>query len=274
MIRFSKMHGLGNDFVVIDGVNQKFKPTAKLIKQMGDRHTGIGFDQLLLLEKTDLPEVDFNYRIFNADGSEVAQCGNGARCIALYIREMKLKSGNYFVVATKNQKIELTLHDELVTVTMGVPSFLPKNIPFLVPEQADAYEVEFDDASIEFTVVSIGNPHAVIRVEDLALVQVDIIGGAFQEFEQFPEQVNVGFMQIENNQHILLRVFERGVGETLACGSGACAAVVVGIKHGWLQGKVQVDMPGGSLWVHWLGAGEQVELTGPATFVYHGEWLA
>ena len=276
-LKFSKMHGLGNDFMVIDGTRQTFRPDAAQIQAWADRHTGIGFDQLLLVEKTDTPDVDFRYRIFNADGGEVEQCGNGARCFVKFVSEHGLTDKRAIRVETARGIIEPSLNDNgLITVNMGQPQFAPQDVPFVLRsgEQAGekSYIVVNELDSAQMSLLSMGNPHAVMLVEDTASAPVAEWGAALQNHPRFPARVNVGFMQIVDAHHIRLRVFERGSGETQACGTGACAAVVSGVRWGLLAAgeDVRVSLPGGDLYIRWA-EGEPVWMTGPAVTVFEGE---
>ena len=270
-LRFTKMHGLGNDFVVIDAVRQDVHLDPERIRFLCDRHFGIGCDQLLLVEASGDPRARFRYRIFNADGSEVAMCGNGARCFARFVREEGLADEDEITVQTAAGLI--TLHHEpggQVRVNMGVPRLEPAEIPFEALGRAPAYDLQLDGETVRIGAVSLGNPHAVLRVEDVARAPVERLGPVIESHPRFPERVNVGFMEVVGRDHIRLRVFERGVGETLACGSGACAAVVVGRVQGLLDETVAVDLPGGRLTVRWAGEGEPVWMTGPAQTVFKG----
>lgn len=276
-LKFSKMHGLGNDFMVIDGTRQTFRPDAAQIQAWADRHTGIGFDQLLLVEKTDTPNVDFRYRIFNADGGEVEQCGNGARCFVKFVSEHGLTDKRTIRVETARGIIEPSLNDNgLITVNMGQPQFAPQDVPFVLRsgEQAGekSYIVVNELDSAQMSLLSMGNPHAVMLVEDTASAPVAEWGAALQNHPRFPARVNVGFMQVVDAHHIRLRVFERGSGETQACGTGACAAVVSGVRWGLLAAgeDVRVSLPGGDLYIRW-SEGEPVWMTGPAVTVFEGE---
>ncbi|TRW93330.1 diaminopimelate epimerase [Candidatus Methylobacter oryzae] len=272
MINFTKMHGLGNDFVVIDAINQQIALTPEQIRQLSDRHFGIGFDQLLLVEKAVNANADFKYRIFNADGSEVAQCGNGARCFARFVRDKKLSDKDEVCVDTDSGQLILRFDDNnLITVNMGIPKHAPSEIPLLADEESRFYTVVVNDIEKAFGAVSMGNPHAVIQVTDIKTAPVAELGKALENHAFFPERVNVGFMQVVDRQHIKLRVFERGAAETLACGSGACAAVVIGIEHNLLDHTVRVDLPGGTLTINWPGRGEPVLMTGPAISVFEGQ---
>lgn len=271
------MHGLGNDFMVVDGISQAFNPQEAPLARWADRHTGIGFDQLLLVEAPDSEGVDFRYRIFNADGSEVEQCGNGARCFVRFVSDKGLTGKRKIVVQTARGIILPELLDNgLVTVNMGRPRFAPSEIPFVAQhgEKADAltHMILVGLESVPVSCVNMGNPHAVIVVEDSALAPVAVWGETIESHEQFPERVNIGFMQVVNNKRIILRVFERGVGETQACGTGACAAVVAGRRLGLLDtdDSVEVELPGGKLYISWRPGGD-VMMTGPAETVFEGE---
>jgi diaminopimelate epimerase len=274
-LQFSKMHGLGNDFMVIDGVRQNLPANdlplpAERIRTLADRHFGIGFDQLLVVQPASAPGVDFRYRIFNADGSEVNQCGNGARCFARFVRDQGLTDKDSIRVETASGQMTLNLTDDgQVTVDMGAPRWTPKDIPLNASEEADTYFIVAGKQAFEVGAVGLGNPHCVLLVENVDTAPVETVGPLLESHPDFPERVNVGFMQIVNRGHIRLRVFERGSGETLACGSGACAAVVVGQRRGFLDDTVQVDLPGGSLSICYTGQGG-ILMTGPAAHVYDG----
>ncbi|WP_038319460.1 diaminopimelate epimerase [Kingella kingae] len=276
-LKFSKMHGLGNDFMVIDAINQTFEPRAEQIAQWANRYTGIGFDQLLVVEKAQSDDVDFRYRIFNADGGEVEQCGNGARCFVKFVTEQGLTDKPEIVVETARGIIKPRLNDDgLVTVNMGQPRFAPDDVPFVLRsgEKADGktFIVVNGIDSAEMSLVSMGNPHAVMLVGDVATAPVENWGNALQNHARFPARVNVGFMQIVDAQHIKLRVFERGSGETQACGTGACAAVVSGVRLSLLTAgePIRVSLPGGDLYISWQDGGD-VMMTGPAVTVFTGE---
>lgn len=276
VLKFTKMHGLGNDFMVIDGIIQHFDPAAAPIAEWADRHRGIGFDQLLLVEAPPLPEAEFGYRIFNADGSEVEQCGNGARCFARFVHEKGLSRNRRIKVATAKGLIVLNLQENgLVTVDMGEPRLAAADIPFAPApgEAADAlwHEIGLDGASVRFSCVNMGNPHAVLAVDDVHRAPVAEWGARLERHPQFPERVNVGFMQVLDAHHIRLRVFERGTGETQACGTGACAAAVAGMRAGLLarHGAVCVSLPGGDLQIEWA-ADNHVLMAGPAATVFEG----
>lgn len=267
------MHGLGNDFVVLDLITQNHTVTPELARRLADRRFGVGCDQVLLVEPPTRPDVDFRYRIFNADGSEVNQCGNGARCFARFVRDHKLTGKEHLLVETGAGVIELALKKGLVEVNMGVPRMEPAEIPFAAQSRQITYTLQIDGRTIELSAVSMGNPHAVIVVDDVDNAPVAELGEAFQQDPRFPEQVNVGFMQVVDRRHIRLRVFERGAGETLACGSGACAAVVAGRLRGLLDESVVAALRGGELHIRWAGDGEAVLMSGPATSVYEGQIL-
>ncbi len=274
LIHFSKMHGLGNDFVVIDNITQNVFFSKEKIAKLADRNFGIGFDQLLLVEAPYDPEQDFHYRIFNADGSEVAQCGNGARCFARFVRDKGLINRNKISVSTKSGRMILYLEkDGNVTVNMGKPILEPDKVPFKANKQEITYIIRENDQTFFCGVVSMGNPHCVLEVEDIDNIDVDSMGALLGKHERFPEGVNVGFMQIINKNEIKLRVYERGAGETLACGSGACAAVVVGQIQNKLGHDVKVTLPGGELKIRWQGADSMLKMTGPAEQIYDGQIL-
>lgn len=270
-LRFTKMHGLGNDFVVIDAINQTAELNPDRVRRLADRRRGVGCDQVLLVERPGHPEAEFRYRIFNADGGEVGQCGNGARCFARFVRDKGLTTSDRIPVETSAGLIELQLQtDGRVTVNMGQPRLEPADVPFEAPKRATVYPLEVDGRTLEIGTVSMGNPHAVLRVDSVEHTPVADLGPKIERHPRFPERVNAGFMEIVDAGHIRLRVFERGAGETLACGTGACAAVVVGRLQGLLQAEVVVSLPGGDLMVSWLGEGTPVLMTGPATSVFEG----
>ncbi|MBD9396760.1 diaminopimelate epimerase [Pseudomonas sp. PDM11] len=272
LLRFTKMHGLGNDFMVLDLVSQHAHIQPKHAKQWGDRHTGIGFDQLLLVEPPQHPDVDFRYRIFNSDGSEVEQCGNGARCFARFVLDKRLTVKKNIRVETKGGIIELNVRaDGLITVDMGAPRLAPEQIPFQADGEALSYSVEVDGRSHELAAVSMGNPHAVLRVDDVDGAPVHELGVKLEHHPRFPQRVNVGFLQVIDRQRGRLRVWERGAGETQACGTGACAAAVAAIRQGWMDSPVQLELPGGKLHIEWAGPGQPVMMTGPAVRVYEGQ---
>ena len=271
-LRFTKMHGLGNDFILIDGVTQPLRLSAEQIRQLSDRHFGIGFDQLLLVEPPDRPDVDFRYRIFNADGGEVEQCGNGARCFARFVRDQKLTNKRLIRVQTQKGVLELRVTREgRVVVNMGVPQLEPEAIPFEAEQRQITYTLEAGGQQYEIAAVSMGNPHAVLLVEDVDSAPVETLGPILESHPRFPERVNVGFMQVQARDRIRLRVFERGAGETLACGTGACAAVVAGVLRGLLDHRVEVAVRGGSLVIEWPGEGAPVMMEGPAARVFEGQ---
>ena len=272
MINFTKMHGLGNDFVVIDAINQRISLTSEQIRFMADRHYGIGFDQLLLVEKPASDNADFKYRIFNADGGEISQCGNGARCFARFVRDKKLSDKEEICVDTGSGQLLLRFDESgLITVNMGIPKHKPAEIPLLAEQAPNhLYTVSVDGIETTFGSVSMGNPHAVIQVNDVKTAPVADLGRALESHPAFPERANIGFMQVINRNHIKLRVYERGTSETLACGSGACAAAVIGIGQNLLDDKVCVELPGGKLKISWSGHGEPVFMTGPALSVFDG----
>ncbi len=273
MLKFSKMHGLGNDFIVINAIEQTVELTSGQIQFLSDRRFGVGCDQLLLVEKPQSAEADFRYRIFNADGSEVAQCGNGARCFARFVRDNGLTDKDTITVETASGLIYPTLQaDGSVTVDMGKPIFEPENIPFIAEQQATTYMLAIaEHGKKEISAVSMGNPHAVMLVDDVDKAPVLELGPLIESHERFPERVNAGFMQLIESDLIRLRVFERGSGETSACGTGACAAVVSGIKRGLLNNNVTVALPGGELQISWPDEDASVWMTGPAQHVFDGE---
>ncbi|HWV15305.1 MAG TPA: diaminopimelate epimerase [Cellvibrio sp.] len=271
-LRFSKMHGLGNDFIVIDGISQSVRLSPEKIRQLSDRHFGIGCDQLLLVEHPENPEMDFRYRIFNCDGSEVENCGNGARCFAVFVRERRLTGKNKIKVETFGGNIELNVADNgEVSVDMGVPRLLPNEIPFVAESRSVTYAVDVGGQTLDISAVSMGNPHAVTLVDNVKTAPVEILGPLVEHHPRFPQRVNAGFMQFISASEIDLRVYERSAGETLACGTGACAAVVAGRLRGLLSEHVKVNLPGGSLHIRWAGEGHPVLMTGPATTVFHGQ---
>ncbi|MGN2393039.1 diaminopimelate epimerase [Pelomicrobium sp. G1] len=268
---FTKMQGLGNDFVVLDGMRQSIVLTRDQLRRLADRHYGVGCDQVLLVEPPSRPDVDFRYRIFNADGSEVEQCGNGARCFVRFVHEKGLTAKREIRVETRSGVIVPRLEaDGQVTVDMGVPRFEPRDVPFLAESRALTYSLEVDGAVREVSVLSMGNPHAVQIVEDVDAAPVEREGPLIECHPRFPERVNAGYMQVLDRRHIRLRVYERGAGETLACGTGACAAVVAGIQRGRLDPEVEVSTRGGRLTVRWEGEGRPVWMTGPAQTVFEG----
>lgn len=271
-LHFTKMHGAGNDFVVIDAVRAAIKINEDQIRKIADRQTGVGCDQVLLIEPPKRPDADFEYRIFNADGSPAGQCGNGARCVGRFIHEQRLsaKSTITLQVGSDLRRLEF---DETgnVKAELGVPIFAPAQIPFTADEDATEHALTLANVTVMAGVVSVGNPHAVLLVDDIAATPVEKIGPMIQSLDAFPEGVNVGFMEVESNTQAKLRVFERGAGETLACGSGACAAVIHGIRLGQLANKVTVSVPGGKLEVSWDNGVSSVWLAGPAETVFEGK---
>jgi diaminopimelate epimerase len=271
-LRFTKMHGLGNDFVVFDGISQRITLTPEQCRHIADRHFGIGCDQILLVEKPSRDDVDFRYRIFNADGGEVGQCGNGARCFVRYVHDNALTEKTRIRVETASGVIEpRLLENGLVKVDMGAPRFAPADIPFTAEAESMTYALKVGQHVIDIAALSMGNPHAVLRVNDLDSAPVDILGAAIESHARFPERVNAGFMQVLTPHDIRLRVYERGVGETLACGTGACAAAVAGIRQAQLKSPVSVHTRGGDLVIEWAGNGQPVMMTGPAETVFEGE---
>jgi diaminopimelate epimerase len=271
-LKFSKMHGLGNDFVVVDGVRQSVTLTPAQLRYLGDRHFGVGCDQILLVEKTDSAEIDFRYRIFNADGGEVEQCGNGARCFVRFVHDQGLTDKHEIRVETMSGVIRPRLEtDGNVTVDMGVPVFDPEKVPFISSTADLVQPLKIGEENVAITAVSMGNPHAVQVVSDVEAAPVATQGPLIEWHPRFPQRVNAGFMQVVGRQAIRLRVFERGAGETLACGTGACAAVVAGIARGLLDSPVRVETRGGGLSIAWGGYGTSVQMTGPAVTVFTGE---
>jgi diaminopimelate epimerase len=271
-LKFTKMHGAGNDFVVIDGVRQEVYLTAEQLRFLSDRHFGVGCDQILLVKRSKNEEADFRYLIFNADGGEVEQCGNGARCFVRFVHDHKLTSKREIVVETKSGLISPRLEDDgRVTVNMGAPIFEAARIPFSSESDAVMQPLEVNGKTLQITAVSMGNPHAVHLVEDVEQADVATLGPLIEHHPRFPKRVNAGFMQVVDRGHIKLRVYERGTGETMSCGTGACAAVVTGIQRGLLDNQVQVATHGGVLTISWAGASAPVMMTGPAITVFDGE---
>jgi diaminopimelate epimerase len=272
-LRFTKMQGLGNDFVVLDGVRQKIELAPQQIRELADRHFGVGCDQVLLVEKSTRPDADFRYRIFNADGGEVEQCGNGARCFVHFVRAQGLTTKRALRVETAGGMIEPELADDgEVTVDMGAPQFRADDIPFVGGTGAAAEPLDVDGAKVMITAISLGNPHAVQVVDDVDAAPVTTQGPRIEMHPRFPRRVNAGYMQVVDRANIRLRVWERGAGETLACGTGACAAVVAGIRRGLIDSPVRVSTRGGTLTIAWDGGTRPVRMTGPATIVFEGEW--
>jgi diaminopimelate epimerase len=271
-IRFTKMHGLGNDFVVLDAIHQSFVPTAAQARFLADRHFGVGCDQILIVEEPSQPGIDFRYRIFNADGGEVEQCGNGARCFVRFVHDHGLTDKPEIQVETRAGVIAPRLEPNgQVTVNMGVPRFAPAEIPFESDSDAVVQLLEVGDRAIEITAVSMGNPHAVQLVCNVDNAEVAKYGPLIESHPRFPKRVNAGFMQVMHRHAIKLRVYERGSGETLACGTGACAAVVAGIRRELLDSPVRVATRGGELTIAWAGPGTPVMMTGSAVRVFEGE---
>jgi len=272
ILKFTKMHGAGNDFVVLDGIRQQIRLTPEQLCLLADRHFGVGCDQILLVETTEFPDADFRYRIFNADGGEVEQCGNGARCFVRFVHDQGLTHKREIVVETKGGLISPRLEEDgRVTVNMGAPIFEAARIPFNTNSDAIVQPLEVNGETVQITAVSMGNPHAVQVVADVEIAPVATQGPLIEHHPQFPRRVNAGFMQVMDRSHIRLRVYERGAGETLCCGTGACAAVVAGIRRGLLEEHVQVATKGGVLNIAWAGDDAPVLMTGPAISVYTGE---
>lgn len=271
-LRFTKMQGAGNDFVVIDATQTPVTLSHSQIQHIANRYFGVGCDQLLMVEATDTPGVDFRYRIFNADGGEVEQCGNGARCFVRFVVEKGLTNKHEIRVETASGLITLMLQaDGQVTVNMGAPRFIPAQIPFEAAAQATTYKLPLAGETVTISAVSMGNPHAVMLVDNVHSAEVATLGPQIESHPRFPQRVNAGFMQVLNEHEINLRVYERGSGETLACGTGACAAAVSGIQLGTLQSPVKVHTRGGILTIQWAGANAPVMMTGPAEIVFDGE---
>ncbi len=271
-INFTKMHGLGNDFVVINAITAKLSLTPEKIRTLANRNFGIGYDQLLIVESPVTETADFKYRIFNADGSEVFQCGNGARCFARFVYDKKLSNKNEITVDTGAGQLLLHLDKTgLVTVNMGIPRHEPKEIPLQATKEMRFYSINVEGIERAVGAVSMGNPHAVMQVNDIKSAPVTELGAALESHPFFPERANIGFMQVIDREHIKLRVYERGAAETLACGSGACAAVVIGIERNLLDKQVNVSLLGGELSINWQGRGQAVFMTGPAVSVFEGQ---
>ncbi len=268
---FTKMHGIGNDFVVFNAIQQRLAFTPEQLRFIADRHFGIGCDQILLVEATDRPGVDFRYRIFNANGGEVEQCGNGVRCFARFVRDKGLTNKEVITVETNAGVLILHVQtDGQVTVNMGIPEFIPAKIPFVAEQPASSYSLAVNGHNFSIGSVAIGNPHAVLQVDDVELAPIPQLGQAIEQHVRFPKRVNVGFLQIVSRDEFKLRVYERGVGETLACGSGACAAMVIGRTWNLLNETAQARLRGGTLIIKWQGPGMPVMMTGPAQTVYEG----
>jgi diaminopimelate epimerase len=267
------MQGLGNDFVVVDATREPFDLAPSEVRRLADRRLGVGCDQVLVVDKPQRPDVDFRYRIYNADGGEVEQCGNGARCFVKFVREQGLTSEREIRVETAGGVITPALVDnDLVRVDMGVPRFLPAEIPFVADRDESTHRLELDHAAVTISAVSMGNPHAVQVVPDVEAAPVTTQGPLIEHHPRFPNRVNAGYMQIVDRANIRLRVWERGAGETLACGTGACAAMVAGVRRGLLAERVRVQTRGGALTIEWAGPGQPVYMTGPARTVFEGEW--
>jgi diaminopimelate epimerase len=271
-LKFAKMHGLGNDFMVIDAINQRFKPRPDQIRQWADRFAGIGFDQLLMVESADSKEAAFKYRIFNADGGEVSQCGNGARCFARFVLEQGMTELDIIPVETNAGLLQLErIDDSRFCVNMGVPLFEPVEIPLAADARLNEYSVQDGGREFLFSAMSVGNPHMVMQVADVAQAEVETLGPFFESHPIFPQRANIGFMQIVDRSSFNLRVFERGVGETRACGSGACAAMVAGVQLGLLENTARATLLGGDLNLEWQGETNPVMMTGETAMVYQGE---
>ena len=271
-LKFAKMHGLGNDFIVIDAINQAFTPEPALIKRWSDRFDGVGFDQMLVVEKAQSDQAAFRYRIYNADGGEVSQCGNGARCFARFVREQGLTQLDTIAVETNAGRLILEIIDaSRVRVNMGVPQFEPRQIPLAVDARQDQYQLSLDGQQISFSALSIGNPHMVMQVDAVASAEVARLGPLLESHALFPQRANIGFSQIVDKARFKLRVYERGVGETRACGSGACAAMVAGVQLGLLDRQVTAELSGGELNIEWQGGENPVMMTGETAMVYRGE---
>lgn len=271
-LQFAKMHGLGNDFAVIDAINQEFVPRPALVRRWADRFDGIGFDQLLIVERPESDAAAFKYRIFNADGGEVAQCGNGARCFARFVRERGLTELDVIPVETSTGLLKIeALDNTRYRVDTGIPEFEPSAIPLLAETRQTLYQSDYQGSEVRFSAVSVGNPHMVIQVDDVDTVALAAMGAYFESHTMFPERANIGFMQILDRQSFKLRVYERGVGETRACGSGACAAMVAGVELGLLAAQASAFLTGGELNLEWQGAANPVMMTGATAMVYQGE---
>ncbi|MDE0746619.1 MAG: diaminopimelate epimerase [Porticoccaceae bacterium] len=271
LMKFTKMHGLGNDFVVIDAVTQNVRVTASMARRLADRHLGIGCDQVLVVEPPSDKTLDFDYKIFNSDGGEVEQCGNGARCLARFIRDRNLSGKNTIQVKTMNRIISLTINkDKLVSVDMGIPALEPSDVPIVESTKLTTYAININNEQFDISAISMGNPHAVLFVDNVESAPVSKIGQELQSHAQFPKQVNVGFAQVMNRQHLKLRVYERGAGETRACGTGACAAAVAAIQQDLADSPLRIALTGGDLQINWPGEGLPLIMTGPAVTSYHG----
>ncbi|MFN7550605.1 MAG: diaminopimelate epimerase [Pseudomonadota bacterium] len=271
-MRFSKMHGIGNDFVVLDRREQPGLPAADLVRAMADRHTGVGFDQMMVLEPPRTPGSVGAYRILNADGSEARQCGNGLRCLVAWLHREDPLCGLVQLDGPAGPVVCEVLADGRIRAGMGVPGFAPAEVPFVADAEVDAYELDIDGSPVSIGIASIGNPHAVLEVDDTATAPVSRLGPAIERHPRFPQRANVGFAQVVGARAIRLRVFERGVGETLACGSGACAAAAVLLRRGRVASPVAVTLPGGTLEIDWAGGTAPLSMAGPAAFVFEGTW--
>ncbi|AXK73442.1 diaminopimelate epimerase [Lysobacter sp. TY2-98] len=277
-MRFTKMHGAGNDFVVLDLRDGRDAPSPALCRALADRHSGVGCDQILTIERADDVSVVARYGIFNADGSRAGQCGNGARCVAAWLRRDAASRGTllperFDVTSPAGRHAVEFVGDDRVRLDMGQPRFAPADVPLAGFDAADEYALHIDGRDVHFSAASMGNPHAVIRVDDVDTAPVDTLGPALQRDDAFPDSVNVGFVQVVDRSHLRLRVYERGVGETLACGSGACAAAVTAMRRGWVERAVDVALPGGTLRIEWPSDDASVAMTGPTAFVFEGDWL-
>lgn len=271
-LHFSKMHGLGNDFMVLDLISQDARLDSATIQQLANRHTGIGFDQLLTVEPPSDPDCDFLFRIYNADGSQAEHCGNGARCLTRFILDRGLSYSKTLRLQLAKTQLEATLLDDgLIGINMGPPELRPAHIPFAATAQSSRYTLSVDSEQLDITALSMGNPHAVLLVDDVDSAPVAELGPQIEAHQRFPQRVNVGFLQVLDPQHVKLRVYERGAGETMACGTGACAAVVAGRLRELLAERVSVELIGGTLHIEWAGGDNPVIMTGPATTVYHGQ---
>ena len=270
-LAFTKMHGAGNDFVVIDGVTQAVNLNTNQLRRLADRHRGIGCDQILMVTPPDSPDADFRYHVFNADGSRAGQCGNGARCVGRFLREKRLTRQREILLQTDDDSLALSLtEDGRVFAGLSAPRFAPTEVPFQADETQDQYTLDVQGQSLSIGALSMGNPHAILMVDDCDAAPVSTLGPLLEAHTRFPERVNVGFMQVQSRGEVKLRVFERGVGETDACGSGACAAAVHGMKLGLLDEEVLVSLPGGKLSVSWPSMGDRVWLGGPTATVFNG----
>lgn len=272
LVYFTKMHGSGNDFMVVDQISQKVRLRPEQVRRLADRNLGVGFDQLLIVEPPSNPDADFRYRIFNADGTEVENSGNGARCFAVFVHDKRLTSKKILRVETAGGQRVLTLNsNNQVTVDMGVPGLTPAKLPFQAAEQAISYSLNLTDQQLEIGAVFIGNPHVITRVEDVINTPVSELGTKIKNHPRFPNQINVGFLQVLSRTQGRLRVYERGMGEILASGTGASAAMVYGRLQGWFDSRVEIQLPGGILQLEWPGEGHSVKLTGPAQRVFEGQ---